>query len=852
MSIEKLSAIWPEWRMVEKIGEGSFGKVYKIVREEHGVTSFAALKIISIPQSDAELSSIRSDGLDASATRSYFEGIVTDFVNEIKLMVSMKGNSNVVSVEDYKVLEKTDKIGWDIFIRMELLTSFLDYTADKKLTEAEVIKLGQDICSALELCAHRNIIHRDIKPENIFVSAFGDFKVGDFGIARELEKTSGSLSSKGTYNYMAPEVISSKHYDSTVDICSLGLVLYKLLNNNRLPFLDPYAQLIQYQDRKNAIDRRFSGEPLPAPVGASQFLAPVILAACAFNPAQRFQTPTAFKNALGSVIGAAPSPVPPPMPAQQFDANATTAARRAPQAQAVAQQYSDVPNESFGQLKKEKKKMSKAKKVLISIVAVLCVSAIVAGVVFISSLTDPTNKVINALKSGEYNEAILLANDADYNALKGKLESRIDTLVSDFRDGSIEYTDASMELNTIQQMKVSGLSGKLTTAKDTIDNLNASRTAFDTAEDCFNSGKYTEAINLFKQVIIDDPNYESAKQGVSKSTDAYRQQVLATAADYAGQSDYENAVRTLDNALLVITNDSEVTKQLTIYQTNLTDAKRQNALDTAAGYADSNDWVNAIATLNNALRELPDDAALTEQLNKYRTNQSGAIREQAMDIAAGYAGDKDWANAIATINNALRDLPDDSALTDRLSSYRSSYAADSIAKADALVAEGKHDDAITLIDKTLRDVPGNAELIAKKDAINAGKPISLFALEPLNSDNWQYNQGELEDSLGRKYSVTLPYTVIEYGYGEYYINGQYTAISGRIVPHKIFNSFGSTQLRVYADESLVYSSPDISQKTLEFSFNVNITGAEFIKVEVVETDTYWYNLILIMDMILVK
>ena len=301
MSIEKLSTLWPEWKTVEQIGEGSYGKVYKAVREEYGVTSWSAIKVISIPQSDSEIASLLADGFDEAASHSYFESIITDFVNEIRLMVSMKGAANIVSVEDYKVLKKKEKTGWDIFIRMELLTSFIDYMAGKRLTEAEVIRLGQDICSALELCAQRHIIHRDIKPENIFVSSFGDFKLGDFGIARELEKTSGSMSSKGTWNYMAPEVAAFAKYDPTVDTYSLGLVLYKLLNNNKLPFLSPDAQQIQYRDRKEALDRRLTGEPLPVPAEAGPQMAQLILKACAFNPAERFKTASELKKALTAV-----------------------------------------------------------------------------------------------------------------------------------------------------------------------------------------------------------------------------------------------------------------------------------------------------------------------------------------------------------------------------------------------------------------------------------------------------------------------------------------------------------------------------------------------------------------------
>ena len=121
---------------------------------------------------------------------------------------------------------------------------------EEVLPEKETIKLGIDLCKALEYCQQLNIIHRDIKPENIFVSRFGDFKLGDFGIARELEKTMSSLSKKGTYSYMAPEMYKGERYDNSVDIYSLGIVLYKIMNKNRLPFLNLEKQLITYRDKE--------------------------------------------------------------------------------------------------------------------------------------------------------------------------------------------------------------------------------------------------------------------------------------------------------------------------------------------------------------------------------------------------------------------------------------------------------------------------------------------------------------------------------------------------------------------------------------------------------------------------
>ncbi|MDR0271931.1 MAG: protein kinase family protein [Clostridiales bacterium] len=151
------------------MGEGSFGKVYKAVWDEHGVTTYAAIKVISIPQNESELSSLRSEGMDDDSAKTYFQGIANDFITEIKLMETMKGTPNIVGVEDFAVQEKKDGVGFNIFIRMELLSSFNDHIRNQKLSEAEVIRLGEDILSALELCARKKIIHRDIKPENIFV-----------------------------------------------------------------------------------------------------------------------------------------------------------------------------------------------------------------------------------------------------------------------------------------------------------------------------------------------------------------------------------------------------------------------------------------------------------------------------------------------------------------------------------------------------------------------------------------------------------------------------------------------------------------------------------------------------------
>ena len=289
---------WPEWKITEKIGEGSFGKVYKAQRTERGKSFYSAIKIINIPGSQSELNSVRSETGDDQSARQYFQNLVEECIQEISTMEYFRGNSYIVSVEDFKVMEYLDVIGWEISIRMEYLTSFIDYCAERQLTEKEVIQLGMNLSKALEYCRKLKIIHRDIKPENIFVSRFGDFKLGDFGIARELERTMSGFSKKGTYSYMAPEMYKGEKYDSRVDIYSLGIVLYKLMNHNRLPFMSLEKQFITYRDKENALNKRIAGEQMSAPADAGAQFARIILKACAYNPAQRYQTPEEFYRAL--------------------------------------------------------------------------------------------------------------------------------------------------------------------------------------------------------------------------------------------------------------------------------------------------------------------------------------------------------------------------------------------------------------------------------------------------------------------------------------------------------------------------------------------------------------------------
>lgn len=296
-----ISAFWPDWSIGEKIGEGSFGTVYRCVCNAKGKLTERAVKIISIPQSEKEIESLRLDGMSEDETEKYFKDIVDNFTNEIKVMEALGDSEYTVSIDEYKVVKREDSFGWDIYIRMELLTDFRKYAEQNEIGEEDVIRLGSQISKALDYCAQKGIIHRDVKPENILVDKDGNFKLSDFGVAKQLEKTVSTMSKKGTYSYMAPEVYKGEKYDARADIYSLGLVMYRLLNENREPFISTENKLVRYSDKVEAQERRMRGERFPKPANASDRLSDIILEACEYNKEDRFRNAAEFGKALDSL-----------------------------------------------------------------------------------------------------------------------------------------------------------------------------------------------------------------------------------------------------------------------------------------------------------------------------------------------------------------------------------------------------------------------------------------------------------------------------------------------------------------------------------------------------------------------
>lgn len=285
--IQSGKMVFGNWEVEKFIGSGSGGKtaVFSIKRKHGEWQETAAVKVINI------LEEVGQKELLADTYRQEYEEECAELCKqaeqELHLMSRLKGNSHIVEYYDFAFVEYQEEntFGTDLLIRMELLCSLRDERKEKgEYSEEEVIHIGKDICKGLMVCHEAGILHRDIKPANIFVTPRGDYKLGDFGIARMVDAGQKASTKMGTRAYAAPEQFMSyeENYDKRVDIYSLGLTLYELSNHNRLPFANSgYV-------RESEIQLRILGRELPEPENVGAAMKAVVLKACAYKPDDRF------------------------------------------------------------------------------------------------------------------------------------------------------------------------------------------------------------------------------------------------------------------------------------------------------------------------------------------------------------------------------------------------------------------------------------------------------------------------------------------------------------------------------------------------------------------------------------
>jgi TolB-like protein/Tfp pilus assembly protein PilF/tRNA A-37 threonylcarbamoyl transferase component Bud32 len=254
------------YRVLEKVGAGGMGVVYR-ARDEQ-LERDVALKVL--PSGTLG---------DDSARRNF---------RREALALAKLNHPNIETVYEFGSQEGTD------FLVMEYVpgSTLAQKLSRGPLPEKEIVALGMQIAAALEEAHERGIVHRDLKPANIAITARGQAKVLDFGLAKLLhpdqELTTDYLTEShavpGTLPYMAPEQLRAERIEARADIYTAGVVLYEMATNRK-----PFAGDLPSQ----VIDAILHEPPLPPRAlnpRISAELERIILKCMDKEPEQRYQS----------------------------------------------------------------------------------------------------------------------------------------------------------------------------------------------------------------------------------------------------------------------------------------------------------------------------------------------------------------------------------------------------------------------------------------------------------------------------------------------------------------------------------------------------------------------------------
>ena len=258
-------ATWGTLRVLEKVGRGRFGDVYRAW--DPALDREVALKLLR-----RRRSSVGSED--------------SDVVGEGRLMARVC-HPNVATIYGAQTIDGVTGL-WMEFVRGRTLEAEL--ATRGRFGADELVRVCIELCQALKAIHGAGLVHRDIKAQNVMRDDSGRIVLGDFGTGRELDNVSGELA--GTPLYIAPEIFTGHPASSRSDIYSLGVLLYHLATGT-FPVRGASIDLVRDAHRRGG--RTMLRDARPDLPGA---LSSVIDRASSIDPEMRFQSASDFLSAL--------------------------------------------------------------------------------------------------------------------------------------------------------------------------------------------------------------------------------------------------------------------------------------------------------------------------------------------------------------------------------------------------------------------------------------------------------------------------------------------------------------------------------------------------------------------------
>ena len=256
------------------------------------------VKKISLPASQVQVEALLLTGVyrDAEAVHAYYQELAQAVGEEARILDQLSGQRGFVPYQGCQIEAMEDGVGYEVHLLSRYRKTLERHTRRHPMTHLGALNLGIDMCAALAVSREAGWLYVDLKPENIFLFGDQEYRIGDLGFVSMDSLQYASLPDRYRSLYTAPEVADAySSLNATMDTYALGLVLYQIYNEGKLPFDSA-------ESRQAWLDRLAAGETMDAPRCADAEMTGIITKACALDPADRWQTPAEMGHAIISYM----------------------------------------------------------------------------------------------------------------------------------------------------------------------------------------------------------------------------------------------------------------------------------------------------------------------------------------------------------------------------------------------------------------------------------------------------------------------------------------------------------------------------------------------------------------------
>lgn len=293
MNERDIQRILPDWTLSYTISEKENEKLYMAEKTSGDTTKYSAIRAIWIPGNGTDADSLKEKPGD-EGYRRYVSGLVKKQKQDFNFLRGFCSKPGIVNLREIYDISNSDDTAYLLVARYDFIQPLKEYIRDNGLTVGAAVKLGIDVCRGLEQLKKLDYKHLNLTPECIFFDGKGKFRID--GIDTDaIEKT--RVLDKNDSRQMAfypPELDFGKYVSYNVDTYSLGLILYTLLNDGKLPFEKEMGF-------DGAVKHRLSGAKIPSPSYNAGKLNDIILKSCSFDPKKRYGTPYMMRQELEEV-----------------------------------------------------------------------------------------------------------------------------------------------------------------------------------------------------------------------------------------------------------------------------------------------------------------------------------------------------------------------------------------------------------------------------------------------------------------------------------------------------------------------------------------------------------------------